>query len=166
MILDQLPRGDDALESIPKTRLTHIRIASVGKNAGNIPEVTQWRLNVSGRVAATKIGVWYGDLGDLKREHDVDVIVNSESIFLEMARFHDPGVSAVIRWLGAKNNTDNNTSDDAIFRELIQRSTHIRPVPAGYTDGRKAGSQALATNLCQTLTPAWITPCANWKIPT
>ena len=131
-VLKRLSQGDDDLDPKLKLRFSHLDIRPSG--SGPAPRGrTEWCLTgEDGVERKTRLGVWSGDLATIAPGDGIDVIVNSESIFLEMARFHDPGVSAVIRWLGSRNNTETHSSNDAIFRELIERAQHRRPVVGGY----------------------------------
>ena len=131
-VLKRLSQGDDDLDPKLKLRFSHLDIRPSG--AGPAPRGRmEWGLTgEDGVERKTRLGIWSGDLATIQPGDGIDVIVNSESIFLEMARFHDPGVSAVIRWLGSRNNSETHSSNDAIFRELIERAQHRRPVDGGY----------------------------------
>ena len=85
-------------------------------------------------------GIQPGDIADVR---DVDVWVNPENTDMEMARFHDPTISGVIRFLGARWTKGFGDSDDAVFRSLLEEVSRAwgvdRPVPAASVFLGRAG---------------------------
>lgn len=63
----------------------------------------------------TRIGLITGNLENIK---GIDVWVNSENTNMQMARFHERGVSSVIRWLGAEKKRSGRLKKDTIADEL------------------------------------------------
>ncbi len=60
----------------------------------------------------------YVNLNPEVQEGKIDIWVNSENINMEMARVFDTGVSALIRYLGAKTNPTGGIVEDTIADEL------------------------------------------------
>jgi hypothetical protein len=58
--------------------------------------------------------------GDLQKVKSVDVWVNSENTNMQMARFYENSISAVIRYMGSKKDPVGNVTDDIIQKELNQ----------------------------------------------
>ena len=56
--------------------------------------------------------------GDIRKWHDVDVWVNSENTNMQMARFYDRNLSAIIRYYGAKKNENDEIVEDTIAKQL------------------------------------------------
>lgn len=76
----------------------------------------------------TKIGLITGDIQNIE---GIDVWVNSENTNMQMARFHDMGVSGVIRWLGAEKKRNGRIERDVIAEELRQLMDGDNEVDAG-----------------------------------
>ena len=62
-----------------------------------------------------------GDIKNIKGQKAVDIWVNSENTNMQMARYYDWGVSAIIRYFGAKRNARKKIVDDIINRELLEK---------------------------------------------
>jgi O-acetyl-ADP-ribose deacetylase (regulator of RNase III) len=96
-----------------------------------------WSLRTS---KAHKIGFYPADITNIK---NVDVWVNPENTFMEMARIHDRSISSIIRYLGAYWTKNNSNSDDYVFRALLDKVSRKhgidRPVPAASVYLTKAG---------------------------
>jgi hypothetical protein len=58
--------------------------------------------------------------GDIQKIKQADIWVSSENTNMQMARFYDNSISAVIRYLGAKRDPLGNVTDDLIANELKQ----------------------------------------------
>lgn len=56
--------------------------------------------------------------GDIQQVRDVDIWVNSENTNLQMARFYDPSISGLIRYLGAEKDREGNVIRDIIADAL------------------------------------------------
>jgi O-acetyl-ADP-ribose deacetylase (regulator of RNase III) len=56
--------------------------------------------------------------GDIREWPDIDVWVNSENTNMQMARFYDRSLSAMIRYEGAEKDDNGEVIDDTIAREL------------------------------------------------
>lgn len=56
--------------------------------------------------------------GDIQEHRNIDVWVNSENTNMQMARFFDRGMSALIRYLGARKDEHQNIVEDTIAIEL------------------------------------------------
>jgi len=75
-----------------------------------------------------RIGLYSGDIRNVK---DVDIWVNSENTNMQMARYYDRSVSAMIRYLGAKKNIAGHIEEDAIADELTNLvGSHVTVQPA------------------------------------
>jgi hypothetical protein len=64
------------------------------------------------------------------RKRPIDIWVNSENINMQMARPHDPSVSGLIRYLGAKRDETGTILDDAVADELrakMRRKQLVNP---------------------------------------
>lgn len=59
--------------------------------------------------------------GDLRKWPGIDVWVNSENTNMQMARFYDRNLSAMIRYHGAKKNADGEILEDTIATELAEK---------------------------------------------
>lgn len=145
-IVEKLGFRDDAVSSVLRRRIAPVEITLKAKRLAEQSTTRLWTITApegGGRVMRrTRVGVWIGDLTELRAEDGVDVILNSESIFLEMARFHDPGVSAVIRCMGSNITSSQHESDDRIFRALIQKAPPHRPVAPATTVFTTSGELA------------------------
>lgn len=80
----------------------------------------------------TRIGLWAGNIALIQASDNIHALVNSENTFFEMARIHDRGVSAIVRYLGSDWRSGFEC-DDIVYRELIDRSPLKRPVPPAHT---------------------------------
>jgi O-acetyl-ADP-ribose deacetylase (regulator of RNase III) len=58
--------------------------------------------------------------GDIQKVKQADIWVNTENTNMQMARFFDNSISAVIRYLGAKRDQLGNVTEDSIANELKQ----------------------------------------------
>jgi O-acetyl-ADP-ribose deacetylase (regulator of RNase III) len=87
----------------------------------------------------TSIGLITGDIQNIE---GIDVWVNSENTNMQMARFHDVGVSGVIRWLGAERKRNGRVARDVIAEELRDEMDGESEVDAGTV--LTTGSGALA----------------------
>jgi O-acetyl-ADP-ribose deacetylase (regulator of RNase III) len=56
--------------------------------------------------------------GDLREWRDIDVWVNSENTNMQMARFYDKSMSAMIRYEGAEKDENEEVVEDTIANEL------------------------------------------------
>jgi NAD(P)-dependent dehydrogenase (short-subunit alcohol dehydrogenase family) len=133
-LIAQLSRDDGTASSQLRLRIAPISVSTGSKPANRPAKAPTWTVRTledTHGARETKLGIWVGDLVDIDKSDDVDVIVNSEGIYLEMARMHDTGVSAVVRVLGSNRINDNHDMDDAIFRALIQKAGLQRPVKPG-----------------------------------
>jgi O-acetyl-ADP-ribose deacetylase (regulator of RNase III) len=85
------------------------------------------------------IAVWTGDIQERK---GVDVWVNSENTNMQMARFYDRGISALIRYLGAKKDAFQMPIEDTIANELATIMKGREYVPAGTVFSTSSGDLA------------------------
>jgi O-acetyl-ADP-ribose deacetylase (regulator of RNase III) len=69
--------------------------------------------------------------GELRHVKDIDIWVNSENTYMQMARHFDPSVSGVIRYYGALRAGDGTVIDDLIANELAQSVGKNPNVPPG-----------------------------------
>jgi O-acetyl-ADP-ribose deacetylase (regulator of RNase III) len=69
--------------------------------------------------------------GQLRRVMAADIWVNSENTDMEMSRFNDYSVSAIIRFGGATLDETGRVVDDRIAAELAERVEGRWPVPPG-----------------------------------
>ena len=69
--------------------------------------------------------------GELRKVHGIDIWVNSENTYMQMARHFDPSVSGVIRYRGARRSEDGTVTDDLIADELAQCVGKNPNVPPG-----------------------------------
>lgn len=58
--------------------------------------------------------------GDIQQVRGIDLWVNSENTNLQMARFYDPTMSGLIRYLGAIKDEEGNVTDDVVARALLE----------------------------------------------
>jgi O-acetyl-ADP-ribose deacetylase (regulator of RNase III) len=58
--------------------------------------------------------------GDIRKVEVADVWVNSENTNMQMSRFYERSISAIIRYLGAKKDNVGNVSEDIIANELAE----------------------------------------------
>jgi O-acetyl-ADP-ribose deacetylase (regulator of RNase III) len=65
---------------------------------------------------AKRIAVVTGDIRNVKQV--ADVWVNNENTNMQMARFYDGSISAIVRYLGAKKDQANHVEEDTIADEL------------------------------------------------
>jgi O-acetyl-ADP-ribose deacetylase (regulator of RNase III) len=56
--------------------------------------------------------------GDIVHRHNIDVWVNSENTNMQMARYYERSLSAVIRYGGAEKDRSGHVVDDVIARQL------------------------------------------------
>jgi len=88
---------------------------------------------------ACKLHVAAGNFTDLK--HDIDVYVNSENDYMQMARFFEPRrVSAILRKLGTHIEF-RRLKEDTVQNELSLKVDHMggRPLPSGTVVSTIAG---------------------------
>jgi nudix-type nucleoside diphosphatase (YffH/AdpP family) len=81
--------------------------------------------------------------GDLREQRQIDVWVNSENTNMQMARFYDRSVSAMIRYAGAEKDDNGEVIDDTIAKELTLRLNGRESVTPGTV--YVTGSGALAS---------------------
>jgi hypothetical protein len=77
--------------------------------------------------------------GDLRRVKNVDVWVNSENTNMQMSRFEEYSVSAIIRFEGAVLDEAGRVVDDLIATELTTRLAGRTPVAPGTAVATPAG---------------------------
>jgi O-acetyl-ADP-ribose deacetylase (regulator of RNase III) len=58
--------------------------------------------------------------GDIRKVKVADIWVNSENTNMQMSRFYERSISAIIRYLGAKKDAVGNVSEDLIADELAE----------------------------------------------
>jgi O-acetyl-ADP-ribose deacetylase (regulator of RNase III) len=58
--------------------------------------------------------------GDIRKVKVADIWVNSENTNMQMSRFYERSISAIIRYLGAKKDAVGNVSEDLIADELVE----------------------------------------------
>ncbi len=124
-------RGDDVCNSLLHKRAAPIQVSYASSRRAERQTLSDWSLKAARKGGRRQFGVWAGDLALLSKDDRIDVIVNPENIFLDMARFHDTGISAIVRYLGAHWSKNNEESDDFIYRKLIERAPSQRPVDPG-----------------------------------
>lgn len=78
--------------------------------------------------------------GDMRKWPGVDVWVNSENTNMQMARFYDRSLSAVIRYYGARKNENDEIVDDTIADELAKATGGRQFVPLGTVFATSAGA--------------------------
>ena len=91
------------------------------------PDIRLFRLATPSTTQVT-IGVVPGSILRVKF---ADIWVNSENTDMEMARFSEFSMSAIIRYYGAKTDDAGQVIDDTIARELSERLGTHRPVLPG-----------------------------------
>lgn len=69
--------------------------------------------------------------GDLRERRDIDVWVNSENTNLQMSRFYDRSLSAVIRYEGAHKDENGEVTEDTIANELTAQLRGRQSVTPG-----------------------------------
>jgi O-acetyl-ADP-ribose deacetylase (regulator of RNase III) len=80
--------------------------------------------------------------GDIQERRDIDVWVNSENTNMQMARFYDRGMSALIRYLGARKDASQGILEDTIANELAAVMGGRESVPPGTVYVTGAGALA------------------------
>ena len=82
--------------------------------------------------------------GDVRERNGIDVWVNSENTNMQMSRFYDRSLSAIIRFEGARKDDDGNIVEDTIADELqaLMRKTQTTAVAPGTILVTNAGSLA------------------------
>jgi O-acetyl-ADP-ribose deacetylase (regulator of RNase III) len=78
--------------------------------------------------------------GDIGERRTLDVWVNSENTNMQMARFYDRGMSALIRYLGAKKDENQNIIEDTIANELAALMRGRESVAPGTVYATSAGA--------------------------
>jgi O-acetyl-ADP-ribose deacetylase (regulator of RNase III) len=69
--------------------------------------------------------------GDIRKVKVADVWVNSENTNMQMSRFYERSISAIIRYLGAKKDSAGYVSEDVIANELAEvMGDHLVVQPA------------------------------------
>lgn len=58
--------------------------------------------------------------GDIRKVEVADIWVNSENTNMQMSRFYERSISAIIRYLGAKKDNVGNVTEDIIANELAK----------------------------------------------
>jgi O-acetyl-ADP-ribose deacetylase (regulator of RNase III) len=58
--------------------------------------------------------------GDIRKVKVADVWVNSENTNMQMSRFYERSISAIIRYLGAKKDNVGNVTEDVVANELAE----------------------------------------------
>jgi O-acetyl-ADP-ribose deacetylase (regulator of RNase III) len=58
--------------------------------------------------------------GDIRKVKVADIWVNSENTHMQMSRFYERSISAIIRYLGAKKDNVGNVTEDVIANELAE----------------------------------------------
>ncbi len=80
------------------------------------------------------------NLGSALRERPIDIWVNSENVNMQMARPHDPSVSGLIRYLGAKRDETGTILDDTLAKELRGKMRRRQLVNPGEIVSTGAGA--------------------------
>jgi O-acetyl-ADP-ribose deacetylase (regulator of RNase III) len=90
------------------------------------------RANTSKRIAVLT--------GDIQEHRNIDVWVNSENTNMQMARFFDRGMSALIRYLGARKDENLAVLEDTIANELAAVMKGRESVAPGTVYATSAGA--------------------------
>jgi O-acetyl-ADP-ribose deacetylase (regulator of RNase III) len=80
--------------------------------------------------------------GDIQERRGIDVWVNSENTNMQMARFYDRGMSALIRYLGAKKDAFHVPIEDTIANELASMMKGRESVPPATVCSTTSGDLA------------------------
>jgi len=80
--------------------------------------------------------------GDMRQWHDIDVWVNSENTNLQMARYYDRSLSAMIRYEGAEKDDNGELVKDTIANELVELLAGRESVTPGAVYVTNSGSLA------------------------
>lgn len=80
--------------------------------------------------------------GDIREWQGIDVWVNSENTNMQMARFYDRSLSAMIRYEGAEKDDNGEVIDDTIARELAAALGGRESVTPGTVYVTSAGALA------------------------
>lgn len=69
--------------------------------------------------------------GSIEEVRNVDVIVNSENTDLQLARFYDPALSGMLRYLDAERSKGGNVTHDWLHEELQRqiKLLRLKPLP-------------------------------------
>lgn len=96
-------------------------------------------------IPGKKIGIITGDLMNIKV---VDIWVNSENVWMEMARYYDKSISSMIRYYGAKKNPINKeVIEDTIQEELSRKMQGARIVPEATVIHTQPGELAVTNSV-------------------
>lgn len=98
-----------------KEKLSNLPQNESVKQKGKILTQTKKHLFALKNIKNKSIGIITGAVSNVK---GIDVWVNSENTNMQMARFYESSVSAVIRYLGAEKDQFGNVIDDLISNSL------------------------------------------------
>lgn len=122
--------------------------AEAGKNliaakGVDYTEVKRYSLQ-SNNATRCKIGIISGDI---LRVNICDIWVNGENTDMEMARFTENSISAIVRYHGAHKDTSGRVIDDTIAEELSRIVGTEKPVAPGSAFVTTSGSLNVSNNV-------------------
>jgi O-acetyl-ADP-ribose deacetylase (regulator of RNase III) len=85
--------------------------------------------------------------GDIRSVKVADIWVNSENTNMQMSRFYERTISAIIRYLGAKKDFAGNITQDVIANELAQIMENVHSVQPGTVLVTEAGELSKTNNV-------------------
>jgi hypothetical protein len=142
--------GASLREAAEETQRRHVRVLDAlrdrrkPKVANPESQAKRFKLTVGTRDVPLFIAS-----GDIAGLYGIDVLVNSENDYMQMARHFERSVSASLRRLGARTSTDTGRYEDVIQDELDWRLGVLsRPVQPGDVFPTSAGGpgSSLATD--------------------
>jgi O-acetyl-ADP-ribose deacetylase (regulator of RNase III) len=80
--------------------------------------------------------------GSIRRVRFADIWVNSENTDMEMSRFSEFSISAILRYYGAQRDSTGRVINDVIAGELAERAGSQRPIAPGAAIVTGSGSLA------------------------
>lgn len=100
------------------------------------------------RAEGKRIGIVCGNLRDVNLgaalvDRPIDIWVSSENINMQMARPHDPSISGLIRYLGARRDDTGTVVEDTIANELKEKMGRRQLVNPGELVSTGAGTLTL-----------------------
>ena len=129
-----------SVDSLVHEYLDGLKVERKSKKLGKKMSRLYQIANIPGR----EIGIITGELQNIT---EVDVWVNPENTNMQMARHYDRGISATIRYYGAKRDIAGRVTDDVIANELSELVKGAGDVPAGHVIPTGSGELKESNNV-------------------
>jgi O-acetyl-ADP-ribose deacetylase (regulator of RNase III) len=131
-LLGELKKGEEATYLRRRERLRTLQ-----RRLANPPNIAPYKpsrsysFRLDGRDLGVMLHIGTGNIADVRgapNESGIDVIVNSENDYMQMARFHEPhAVSAALRLNGAKRRGAMQVEEDTVQMELDRYFLSLLP---------------------------------------